>query len=770
MKVCMFPGQGAQRPGMGADLFAAFPTLIREANDVLGYDIAALCRDGPAERLAQTEVTQPALFVVGALAWLRRQQTSPPPGYVLGHSVGEYAALFAAGVLDFADALRLVATRGALMQQARGGGMAAVLGLDQAQIEAVLAEHAPGEVFVSNINTPRQIVVSGRQEAVARLEPAFVGAGATMVRRLDVSGAFHTPFMREAQTAFAEVAATASFRAPAIPVLSNVTAGLHDAARIRDAMIEQITAPVRWSDSIRALLGAGVPPEGFEEIGSSMPVLKPMVARIRQEAATLGPPPRLVPASRPEPEPLQADAAPAAAEPCRSPKKAGFCATSLGSRAFCERFGIRRAYIVGGMYQGIGSVDVVARMARAGQLAVFGTGGLDLPAVAAAISELKQRVPQGAPFGVNFLAHAHRPELEDRLADLLLREGIDTIEASAFMQVTPALVRYRALGLAADGPRVAARHRIIAKISRPDVAEQFLRPAPETILAKLLASGALSPAQAELARHAPVADAVCVEADSGGHTDQGMPLTLLPTILRLRDRCAEQTPRFGAAFVGAAGGIGTPEAAAAMFLMGADFILTGSINQCSVEAGTSDAVKDLLAGMNVHDTDYAPSGDLFEMGSKIQVLKRGIFFPARANKLAQLYARHESLADLDSETRRLLETRYFKRSLDTVFEEVRGAYPGPDLDRAERMPKHRMGMVFRMYFRDSTRWALAGDLEHKTDFQIQCGPALGAFNQWVLGTKLVDWRERHVDAIAELMMDETAALLGRRLIAMQAGA
>jgi trans-AT polyketide synthase/acyltransferase/oxidoreductase domain-containing protein len=764
MKVCMFPGQGAQRPGMGGELFPAFAALVQEANDILGYDIAALCRDGPAERLGQTQFTQPALFVVGALAWLRRRQTDPSPDYVLGHSVGEYAALFAAGVLDFADGLRLVAARGALMQQATGGGMAAVLGLDQARVEAVLARHAPDAVFVSNINTPLQLVVSGRQDAVVRLESAFVEAGAALYRRLDVSGAFHTPFMREAQAAFAEAAAKAAFSAPTIPVLSNVSARLHDPARIREAMIAQITAPVRWSDSIRALLGAGVSPEGFEELGAATPVLKPMVARVRQEAASLGPPPPL--AAEPAPVPL----APRTADPRRSADGPGPRALSLGSRAFCERFGVRQAYVAGGMYQGIASVDVVARMAQAGMLSFFGAGGLDLQAVAAAVAQLKQRLPAGAPFGVNFLAHSHRPELEDQLVDLLVREGIDTIEASAFMQVTPALVRYRALGLAADGAGVAARHRIIAKVSRPDVAAQFLQPAPEAILAKLLASGALSSAQADLARQAPVADAVCVEADSGGHTDQGMLLTLLPTILRLRDRCAEQTPRFGPAFVGAAGGIGTPEAAAAVFLMGADFILTGSINQCTAQAATSDAVKDLLAGMNVHDTDYAPSGEAFEMGSKIQVLKKGIFFPARANKLAQLYGRHDSLATLDAETRGLLETRYFKRSLDAVFEEVRVAYPGPDLDRAERMPKQRMSMVFRMYFRDSTRWALAGDLDHKVDFQIQCGPALGAFNQWVADTPLADWRERHVDALADRMMDESAALLGRRLIAMQAGA
>lgn len=763
MKICMFPGQGAQRIGMGTALFDAFPQEMRLANDIVGLDLAKLCREGPAEALAQTQYTQPALFVVGALVWMQRRG-APAPAYVLGHSVGEYAALFAAEALGFIDALRLVAERGRLMQQARGGAMAAVLGLEERRVEALLAAHAPGEAFVSNINTPRQIVISGKEAAILRLEPDFLAAGAQLYRRLDVSGAFHTPFMREAQTAFAELVAGTRFAAPQIPVVSNVTARLHNPARLRETMIEQITAPVRWSDSIRALMGVGAAIDSFEELGAAMPVLRPMVARIAQEARALGPAPQLAAKPEPAPEPE----APRSAEPLRPAGVNGFDAGSLGSKAFCARFGTRLAYAAGAMYQGIASTELVVRMAQAGLLSFFGAGGLGFDDVEIALRDLKRRLPPGAPYGVNFLAQPQRPEREEAFVDLLLRENIDIVEASAFMQATPALARYRALGLAEDGGEIKARHRVVAKVSRPDVAEQFMLPATETVLAKLLASGAITAAQAELARHAPLADAICVESDSGGHTDQGAPLTLFPTIMRLRDRCAERTPRFGPVFVGAAGGIGAPEAAAAMFLMGADFILTGSINQCSLEASTSDAAKDLLAGMDVHDTDYAPSGELFEMGSKIQVLKKGIFFPARARKLAQLYAQHDSLDALDGETLRLLETRYFKRPLGVVFDEACAAYPGPEIERARTSPKQRMSSVFRMYFRYSTQWALAGDLDHKVDFQIHCGPALGAFNRWVAGSPLADWRERRVDAIAEKLMEETAAVLSRRLSVMQA--
>ncbi|WP_029002381.1 ACP S-malonyltransferase [Azorhizobium doebereinerae] len=783
VKACIFPGQGAQRLGMGTELFAEFPALIRRADEVLGYSIETLCREGPAERLASTRFTQPALFVVGALGYLRHQKTQVPPAFLLGHSVAEYVALFAAGVLDFETALRLVSLRGTLMGEAVGGGMAAVIGLDAPQIEAVLAKHAPGRVYAANFNTPRQIVISGLSAEVARLEPHMTAAGATFFRVLQVSGAFHTPFMAPAQEAFRAEVAKVRFAEPGIPVLSNVTARPHVPGRIAERMVEQITAPVRWCDSIRYVLAAGLVPADFEEIGvEGAAVVKPMVMRTQLEADPLSP--EEFAAARQEAAALQeqdvpaAETAPPAAAPMPSfaPRPVsggtsqGFAGSALGSRAFRAAFGVRHAYLAGGMYQGIASTDVVVRMAQAGLLGFFGSGGLRLPAIEAAVRDIQARIPAGAPYGINFIANTHFPEQEEALADLLLKLGVPLIEASAFMQVTPALVRYRLKGLARDGGSIHAGNRILAKVSRPDVAEFFLSPPPEAILTRLLASGAVTAEEAALGRATPMADAVCVEADSGGHTDQGMPLTLLPAILKVRDRCAALTPRFGPVHVGAAGGVGTPEAAAAMFVMGADFILTGSINQSTVEAATSDVVKDLLAGMNVHDTDYAPSGEMFELGSKVQVLKKGIFFPARANKLVSLYRQHEALEEIDGKTRQLIEERYFKRSLAQVFDEVCAAYPGAEVERAKALPKHRMALVFRRYFRDATRWALAGNLEHKVDFQVQCGPAQGAFNQWVAGTELASWRARHVDAIADRLMDETASLLNRRFATMLGGA
>lgn len=750
MKAFLFPGQGAQRVGMGAELFARFPHQVAEADAVLGYSITDLCLNGPMEKLTRTNFTQPALYVVSALKFLDQNER---PEVVLGHSVGEYAALFAAGVVDFATGLQLVKKRGELMDRAQGGGMAAVIGLDGDQIHAVLRQHHLSDVYPANFNTPKQIVLSGKRDAVVAAEEFFRAAGASHYVVLPVGGAFHTPFMAEAQAEFADFAAQFSFASPQVPVISNVTARPHDPATIRQRMIEQITAPVLWCESLRYLLAKGMRFEDVTEIGDGPPVVKPMVRRTEAEAG-----------------PLDAAVLEAEERAAAPTTDASFAVGKLGSRRFCADFGLTHPYVCGAMYQGISSVDMVVRMGRAGMLAFFGAGGLPMPEVEEAIIAIGAQLPAGAPFGVNFIAHVNHPYLEDQLADLLLKHGVKVIEASAFMEVTPALVRWRAHGLRRDGGQIHAGNKIIAKVSRPDVAGLFLAAAPEKLVAKLVQSGAISAAQAEMLAQVPMADAITVESDSGGHTDQGMPFTLIPAVLRVRDAAANAFPRFAkTVHVGAGGGIGTPEAAAAVLVLGAEYIVTGSINQATVEAGTSDAVKDMLEAAAVHDMAYAPSGEMFELGSKVQVLKKGLFFPARAEKLVAVYRQFDSLESIDAATRRQLEERFFQRPLMAVWDEVRNRLSPEDIERAERLPKHKMALVFRRYFKNASRWALDGDTTHKVDFQIHCGPAMGAFNQWVAGTDLQSWRNRHVDDIALLLLTATASVLNDRFAILTGG-
>ncbi|MBF0443346.1 MAG: PfaD family polyunsaturated fatty acid/polyketide biosynthesis protein, partial [Oligoflexales bacterium] len=340
--------------------------------------------------------------------------------------------------------------------------------------------------------------------------------------------------------------------------------------------------------------------------------------------------------------------------------------------------------------------------------------------------------------------------------------NIHTVEAAAYINMNPSLVRYRLKGLkkSASG-EITAPNRIIGKISRPEVAENFLSPAPENIVKKLLSENKITDMEAELSRYIAMADDICVEADSAGHTDHGVAYALMPAMIKLRDEMMKKYGYKKKIRVGAAGGIGTPEAAAAAFVLGADFILTGSINQCTVEAGTSDSVKSLLQQMNVQDTEDAPAGDMFEIGAKVQVLKKGLFFPSRANKLYELYRQHGSIDEIDEKTKKQIQERYFKKSFDEIFDEIRRKYPH-EIQKAEKNAKHKMAIIFKWYFTYSSRIALEGNEENKVDYQVHCGPCLGAFNQWVKGTEMENWRNRHVDEIGIRIMHETAKLLNSR--------
>ena len=437
-------------------------------------------------------------------------------------------------------------------------------------------------------------------------------------------------------------------------------------------------------------------------------------------------------------------------------------ASSLGSDAFKADYGLTHAYVAGGMYRGIASELLVTRMARAGMLAYFGTGGLDNHDVEKAVVRIQKELPKHTNYGMNMLCSLQNPRKEKENVDLFLHYGVHNLEAGAYMYLTPPLVHYRLKGLkqAEDGS-VFIPHRLQAKISSPDVAELFLKPPPEQIVRQILQEQLITQQEADASKRIPMADDICVEGDSGGHTSQGAAFVLVPSILRLRDQMMERYGYAKRVGVGAAGGIGTPEAAAA-FVMGAGFILTGSINQCTVEAGTSDHVKDILSTVTVQDTTYAPSAELFELGAKAQVLKRGVFFPARANKLYELYHRFRSLDDIDSGTRKHLQEKYFQKTFQEVFNLCKRYFPQKEIERALKTPKQKMALIFKWYLHQASSLAIGGQADRKLDFQVLCGPSMGAFNQWVKGTPLENWRNRHVDDIALKLMDATAELLIER--------
>ncbi len=425
--------------------------------------------------------------------------------------------------------------------------------------------------------------------------------------------------------------------------------------------------------------------------------------------------------------------------------------SALGDPSFCSDHGLTFPYVAGAMANGIASEELVIAMARAGMLGIFGAAGLDPIRVEAAINRLKKDIP-GLPFGINLIHSPNEPHLEEALVDLYLKHNVCLIEASAYMGLTPAVVRYRVTGIHRDtSGKIVTPNRIIAKVSRVEVASKFMAPPPEQMLRDLVGRGVITAEQAELAKEIPMAQDITAEADSGGHTDNRPAITLLPLMLALKDRLAIEHDYKQPLRVGAAGGIATPLAAAGAFAMGAAYIVTGTINQACLEAGTSDSVRAMLADAGQADISMAPAADMFEMGVKVQVLKRGTMFAMRAQKLYDLYVKYPSWDEIPVAERDAVEKNFLKQSFADAWISTKNFFASRDpkqITRAEADPKHKMALVFRSYLGQSSRWANAGDPGRKIDYQVWCGPAMGAFNEWAKGSFLEPAKERRAVPIA----------------------
>ena len=427
----------------------------------------------------------------------------------------------------------------------------------------------------------------------------------------------------------------------------------------------------------------------------------------------------------------------------------------LGDPNFKKAHNLSYAYIAGAMANGISSVDMVEAAGRAGMLGFFGAAGLLPDQIETAIDALQQRLGK-LPFGFNLIHSPADPDLEATTVDLYLRRGIKLVSASAYLGLTLPVVYYRVHNLSRDpSGNVVCPNKIIAKVSRVEVARKFLEPPPEKFLRQLLERNLISPQQAAWAAEIPMADDLTAEADSGGHTDNRPALTLLPTLQALRDEITSRHNYRNPVRVGLGGGIATPDSTAAAFAMGAAYVLTGSINQSCVEAGTSDLVRQMLAEADQADVTMAPAADMFELGVKVQVLKRGTMFPQRASKLYELYSRYPSYEEIPSDQRAILERDFFRCSFEDEWEQTKDFFRQRDprqIELAEKKPKHKMALVFRSYLGRSSNWANAGDATRKIDYQIWCGPAIGAFNHWVKGSFLENSKNRQTVTVALNLM------------------
>jgi PfaD family protein len=434
----------------------------------------------------------------------------------------------------------------------------------------------------------------------------------------------------------------------------------------------------------------------------------------------------------------------------------------LGDRTFQEAHGVRFPYCVGPMANGIASAPLVIAAARAGVLAFFGAAGLTPASVEANLNTIKAALTGGEPWGSNLIHSPNEPRLEETVVDLYFKHEVTRVDASAFMDITPAVVRYAVKGLRLRGDgTVERRNRLLAKISRPEVARRFLDPPPDAVLAELVSRGDITTAEANLAKRVPLAEDITVESDSGGHTDNRPLGSLFPTIAALRDEISAARGYTTPVRVGAAGGLGTPASVASAFALGAAYVMTGTVNEAAVESGLSEAGRALLAQAGIADVAMAPAADMFEMGVNVQVLRRGTMFATRAQKLYDAYMAHDSIESLPPGLRTRLESEIFKAPLETIWADTRAFWEARDPREVERALKdghHRMALCFRWYLGKASRWANGGEPTRVMDYQIWCGPAMGAFNTWARGSFLEDPKNREVGQIALNFLEGAAAI------------
>ncbi len=735
MSTYVFPGQGSQTKGMGAELFDEFCDLTSKADQVLGYSIKELCLEDPDDLLRNTQYTQPALFVVNAMMYLKKiKETGQEPDFVAGHSLGEYNALFASGAIDFETGLKLVKRRGELMALEKNGAMAAVLRWEEEKIREALIENKLDTIDIANYNSPGQIVISGLEHDIDRAIEVLAELGARCVK-LNVSGAFHSRYMKPACDEFTKVLEEVSFGDLKIPVISNVTARPHEKDSIKELLSKQMMNSVKWIETIRYLMGQGE--ETFTEIGPGN-VLTGLCKRIQREC-----------------EPLIIE------EVFQEVKECDFVhrneESKLGDESFKQEYNLDYAYVQGAIGNGIASKEMVVSICNNGFLGILDTDGIPFMDTKQNIFFLKKNVKSGRVFGVNYTYKLYEEEKEKDFIAFLLANEVTLLEISNYLHITKSLVKYRLKGLKreSDG-KIIAKNRILCKVDTVENAKVFLQAPPAELVNELLSNGEITKEEAEFAKEVPIVSDICVydyAVNEGGNTS----LYILSALLGERDKTMETLPHASKVRIGISG-VGNPKVIAFMFSFGADFVMTTTLNECTKEADLSAFAKDMLQKAHIQDFVSVPSADLFEFGVKNKVLKKGVLYHAKANKLYEIYKRYNSIDEIDSALKEQLLKKYFKKDIEEVKREYPMYFSKEEIEKAEENAKGALALLCRWFIKKSTDYAKQGVQEYKVDFCISFDAELGAFNEYVKDTPFYEWQSREVAAIAKLLMEKAEKL------------
>jgi len=591
MKAFLFPGQGSQRKGMGAELFSRYPEYIKIADEVLGYSIAQLCQEDPNNRLSQTAYTQPAIFVVSALNYLELVNQEGAPQIAAGHSIGEYAALFAAEVMDFTTGIHIVKKRAELMSTVRNGGLAAVIGLELDEVKARIIASGLLGIEIANFNSPTQIVIGASIETLQQFATFNQGQSGRIVI-LRVSGAFHTSQMREVQSTFLEFLNTVTFASPKFPVISNYTARPHELGTLADNLASHVANPVRWIECIEYMAQSGV--DNFTEIGSS--ILTPMVNDIRIQLAQSK--------SAILPSPVEA------------------LASFVPVPEFCRNFGLSKPMIVSGSECGAMGIELVSSLARQGVLSFLDIAKLSLETIEAALVKLNAELI--GKYGVSLISGFEYNAQEEAVLALCQRYEVRYIELKGHAKPSVALLRYRLHALDSDGKPL---NRVFLHVTSTEGLGEFVRP-----LAELSTTAEVTELQVTF----PVVDAVCVATQPWRSTSA--PETGLLT--KVQECCAAVQARlpWGKLWLGLSGqSITEINSVQAALGQGGDFVSVSSVFLMSQEAILQDSLK--IALSEVSPNSFQPVPDwvypAFATTSLSCVLDEGMVDQAKT--LQELY-------------------------------------------------------------------------------------------------------------------------------------
>lgn len=558
MKAFIFPGQGSQRKGMGEKLFAKYPEYIIQANSILGYDIEELCLNDPNNHLNFTAYTQPAIFIVSVLNYIEALTTSETVDIAAGHSIGEYAALFAAKVFDFETGLRIVQKRAELMAQAQGGGLAAVLGLSLVEVQNLIITSNLNGIEIANINSPTQIVIGAKSEILQEFVKVNEGKSGRIIP-LRVSGAFHTSHMKEAQIEFSKFLTDITFQKPQIPVISNYTGKAHTQQSLSDSLAKHLTHPVRWTSCIETIVQFGV--DSFTEIGSK--ILTPMVKDICELIS-----PR-------EFSPINENILKRKVQIAEKYKE------DSNGNDFCSRFGFKKPFIVGGTGYGASGVSLISSLRNQGILSFLDTEYISLADIESALKVLANDTVLYAQYGVSLHYKPNNAAFEEKLITLCIDYGVRFLELRGYFEPTQELVRYRLNGGLDENNR--PNNHILIRTGELATVTAFIDSSFDELIKE-------PSEKSENEQAISLVDAICFELQPWRSTSSN-DLSTFQAILSRCDEYSKEQPASDKIFLGLSGLSVTQKPVELAMVHGADFVLISSPFLLSKESNLDESLK-----------------------------------------------------------------------------------------------------------------------------------------------------------------------------------